>query len=39
MPLGSYLWLHPEARLSGGDRAILREWTSAATRELASRPD
>lgn len=30
MPLWYYLPLHPEARLSDADRALLREWTRAA---------
>jgi hypothetical protein len=29
MPLRSYLWLHPEARLSEGDRQVLLEWAGA----------
>ncbi|MFH1279398.1 MAG: heme-binding domain-containing protein [Candidatus Eisenbacteria bacterium] len=27
MPLGKYLRLHPDARLSPGDLSLLREWT------------
>jgi hypothetical protein len=30
MPLWYYLPLHPEARLSDADRALLREWATAA---------
>ena len=26
MPLRSYLWLHPDARLSDEDKAVLRRW-------------
>ena len=37
MPLGFYLPLHPDARLSDRDRAILREW-SRAERRLARVP-
>jgi hypothetical protein len=27
MPLFYYVWLHPEAELSAGDRIVLRDWT------------
>jgi hypothetical protein len=30
MPLQSYLWMHPAARLTDGDRAVLREWAASA---------
>lgn len=26
MPLGTYLWLHPDARLSDADKEVLRRW-------------
>lgn len=28
MPLGDYLWLHPDAALSDADRAVLRRWAT-----------
>lgn len=30
MPLSTYLLLHAEAELSGGDKEILRQWSTAA---------
>lgn len=36
MPLGSYLWLHSEAKLSGADLETLREWAQASPSHEAS---
>jgi hypothetical protein len=30
MPLSTYVWLHPTAKLSDSDKAILHAWTTAA---------
>lgn len=37
MPLPSYLWLHPEARLTAKDRARLVSWAQTAHDQLAPR--
>ena len=29
MPLPPYLWMHPEARLSDADRALLKRWSES----------
>ena len=34
MPLPQYVWLHPEAKLTDGDRARLCEWSDEAAGEL-----
>ncbi|HVT47842.1 MAG TPA: heme-binding domain-containing protein [Vicinamibacterales bacterium] len=39
MPLSTYLWLHPVAKLSDADKAILHAWTTAAGAEPSAMPD
>jgi hypothetical protein len=36
MPIGSYLWMHKEARLSDEQRAALTQWASLARQQLLS---
>jgi len=38
MPLSSYLWLHPEARTSDRDIAVLCEWTDSELRVSIPNP-
>jgi len=39
MPLGRYVWAHPEAALSDSDRQVLCDWASRVEKELRSRAD
>lgn len=39
MPLPPYLWMHPDAELSEGDRETLRRWSKARARELEAASD
>lgn len=36
MPMTSYLWLHPDSRLSESDVALLCDWSDAMRREIPS---
>ena len=35
MPLRSYLWLHPEARLTDAERKVIVDWANAAQDAVA----
>ena len=36
MPLKSYLWLHPDARLTDAERKVIVDWANAAQDAVAS---
>lgn len=38
MPLGSYLWIHSEARLTDAQRQTIIHWADSAKTKIASQP-